>query len=71
MPPKSSQSTQASADLKSEQILQAVVLADPFGEEKSWGPLVLQERDVEGGDAGAAASGEGGRRRPWVRANLL
>jgi hypothetical protein len=55
---------QIQADLKDEQILQSVLLADPFGAQHSWGPLSRQANDEDEEEDGNHKTGEG---LPWVR----
>lgn len=61
MPPKTNKAQpQHQVDLKEDHVLQSVLLADPFGSEISWGPLVRQE------DGPSSSS-----TIPWVRASTL
>ncbi|EFP76227.2 hypothetical protein PGT21_007694 [Puccinia graminis f. sp. tritici] len=60
--------TQIQADLKDEQILQSVLLADPFGAQHSWGPLSRQANDEDEEEDGNHKTGEG---LPWCLMPLL
>jgi translation initiation factor eIF-2B subunit epsilon len=53
----------AKEDTKTEHPLQAILLADAWGEEQRWGPLVRRKRtdDEEYEDKEV-----GGEQRPWV-----
>jgi regulator of RNase E activity RraB len=69
MAPKQKQNqTHLQADLKDEQILQSVLLADPFGAQDSWGPLARQANDDDD-DENESDTKTGGS-LPWVRSFL-
>ena len=68
MPPKQKQNqSQLQADLKDEQILQSVLLADPFGAQESWGPLSRHSSDDDDDDDDDDESeAKVNERLPWV-----
>ncbi|WAQ88751.1 hypothetical protein PtA15_10A170 [Puccinia triticina] len=69
MPPKQKQnSAHLQADLKDEQVLQSVLLVDPFGAQDSWGPLARQANDDEDDESRGSKTGES---LPWCLLPLL
>lgn len=55
--------------------LQAILLCEPWGEEKRWGPLVRRQTDDDDEEEDEQEQGSSrrvkGENRPWVRSNIL
>ncbi|KAH9812053.1 hypothetical protein DFH28DRAFT_899627 [Melampsora americana] len=65
MAPNNKSQHQHQVDIKDDNLLQAILLADPFGAEQSWGPLVNQDDELDDHD------NQNSTRSPWCLLPIL